>query len=249
MREIQINMKKEFAMLIGICDDTRADAEKIRFALMDITDELEMVWFDTGEKLLESIKSGRFYSLIFQDIYLENENGMDIAQEVRKLSPETQVIFVTTSLDHAVDAFKVQAADYLVKPCEESDIVKAFARVNVRINQQLPPPVTLNIGREIHVFHPDKVIKLESDRHYTIIYRNSGKKDRVHMNFTDVAEMFGNKFIEIRRGLLVNPDYIEKISGAAVILTDDSTYILPKAKKDSVIALYTEYITSIKDKH
>lgn len=234
-------------MLIGICDDTKTDAEKIRFALMDITDELEMVWFDTGEKLIKSVESGKFYSLIFQDIYLENENGMDIAQEVRKLSPETQVIFVTTSLDHAVDAFKVQAADYLVKPCEESDIVKAFARVNVRINKQISPPVTINIGREIHVFHPDKVIKLESDRHYTIILRDSGRTDRVHINFADVAEMFGNKFIEIRRGLLVNPDYIEKISGAAVILTDGSTYILPKAKKDSVIAAYTEYITKKSD--
>ncbi len=233
-------------MLIGICDDTKADAEKIRFALMDITDELEMVWFDTGEKLIESVKSGKFYSLVFQDIYLENESGMDIAQEVRRLSPETQVIFVTTSLDHAVDAFKVQAADYLVKPCEESDIVKAFARVNVKMNQQAPAPVIMNIGREIHVFHPDKVVKLESDRHYTIVCRSSGRTDRVHMNFADAAELFGNRFIEIRRGLLVNPGYIEKISGAAVILTDGSTYILPKAKKDSVIALYTEYITSLK---
>ena len=230
-------------MLIAICDDTRSDAEKIRFALMDITDELEMVWFDTGKKLIESIKKGSFYSLIFQDIYLENESGMEIAQTVRELSPDTQIIFVTTSLDHAVDAFKVQAVDYLVKPCTETDIVKAFARVNMRINRQLPPPVMINIGKEIHVFHPERVIKLESDRHYTVIYRQSGRTDRVHKNFSDVAELFGSSFIELRRGLLVNPQYIERINGAAVILTDGSTYMLPKAKKDSVIASYTEYIT------
>ena len=234
-------------MLIAICDDTKTDAEKIRFALMDITDELELVWFDTGKKLIESIKKGSFYSLVFQDIYLEKESGMDIAQTVRELSPDTQIIFVTTSLDHAVDAFKVQAVDYLVKPCSETDIVKAFARVNMRINKQLPPPVMINIGKEIHVFHPERVIKLESDRHYTVIYRQSGRTDRVHKNFSDVAELFGKSFIELRRGLLVNPQYIERINGAAVILSDGSTYILPKAKKDSVIALYTEYITGKTD--
>ncbi|MCR5168352.1 MAG: LytTR family DNA-binding domain-containing protein [Oscillospiraceae bacterium] len=234
-------------MLIAICDDTKTDAEKIRFALMDITDELELVWFDTGKKLIESIKKGSFYSLVFQDIYLEKESGMDIAQTVRELSPDTQIIFVTTSLDHAVDAFRVQAVDYLVKPCSETDIVKAFARVNMRINKQLPPPVMINIGKEIHVFHPERVIKLESDRHYTVIYRQSGRTDRVHKNFSDVAELFGKSFIELRRGLLVNPQYIERINGAAVILSDGSTYILPKAKKDSVIALYTEYITGKTD--
>ena len=121
-------------MLIAICDDTKADAEKIRFSLMDISDELEMVWFDKGTKLIESVKSGAFYSLVFQDIYLGDESGMETARIVKELSPETQIIFVTTSLDHAVDAFKVQAADYLVKPCSEADIVKAFARVNMRIN-------------------------------------------------------------------------------------------------------------------
>lgn len=234
-------------MLIAICDDTQTDAEKIRFALMDITDELELVWFDTGKKLIDSIKKGSFYSLVFQDIYLEKESGMETAQTVRELSPDTQIIFVTTSLDHAVDAFKVQAVDYLVKPCTETDIVKAFARVNMRINKQLPPPVMINIGKEIHVFHPERVIKLESDRHYTVIYRQSGRTDRVHKNFSDVAELFGKSFIELRRGLLVNPQYIERINGAAVILSDGSTYILPKAKKDSVIALYTEYITGKTD--
>ena len=60
-------------MLIAICDDNKADAEKIRFALMDIADELETVYFDTTAKLIESVKGGTFYSLIFQDIYLEAE--------------------------------------------------------------------------------------------------------------------------------------------------------------------------------
>ena len=230
-------------MRIAICDDTKTDAEKIRFALMDITDELEITHFETGAGLIESVKSGCFYSLIFQDIYLENESGMETARSVKEMSPDTQIIFVTTSLDHAVDAFRVQAADYLVKPCTEAEIVKAFARVNMRINDRSPMPVVINIGREIHVFHPDKVVRLESDRHYVNIYQRSGKTERVHMNFSEAAQMFGNSFIELRRGLLVNPQYIDRISGAAVILSDGSTYILPKAKKDSVIAQYTGFIT------
>jgi len=232
-------------MLIAICDDTKADAEKIRFSLMDITSDLEMVWFDTGVKLIDSIKKGNFYSLIFQDVYLEEELGTEIATVVKELSPDTQIIFVTTSLDHAIDAFRVHATDYLVKPCSETDIVKAFARVSMRLNKQESSPVVINSGKDIHVYYPEKVIKVESDRHYTNICCQNDRTDRVLMNFSEIAALFGKDFIELRRGLLVNPKYIERISGASVVLSDGSTYILPKAKKDSVISQYTNYVTNV----
>ncbi len=233
-------------MQIAICDDSKQDAEKIRFSLMDITDELEMTYFSTGAELIESVKNGKTYSIVFQDIFLENENGMDIAKAVKDLAPDTQIIFVTSSLDHAIDAFRVQAVDYLVKPCEETDIVKAFARVSLRISSQYSVPIVINSGKEIHVFHSKDVIKVESDRHYTIIYSQNGKKERVHSNFSDVAELFDKNYIELRRGLLVNPDYIEKISGAVVYMSDGTSYSLPKAKKDYVTAKYIEYITDKK---
>ena len=235
-----------YIMLIAICDDSKTDAEKIRFSLMDITDELEMSYFPTGSELIESVKKGNAYSIIFQDIFLEKENGMDIARAVKELSPDTQIIFCTSSTDYAIDAFKVQAVDYLVKPCEENDIVKAFARVSLRINSQYSVPIVINSGKEIHVFHSKNVIKIESDRHYTIIYSENGKKERLHSNFTEIAELFDKDFIELRRGLLVNPNYIDKISGANVSLTDGSSYTLPKAKKDFVTAKYIEYITDKK---
>jgi DNA-binding LytR/AlgR family response regulator len=235
-------------MLIAICDDTKADAEKIRFSLMDITSDLEMVWFDTGAKLIESIKKGSFYSLLFQDVYLEKELGTEVAAVVKELSPDTQIIFVTTSLDHAIDAFRVHATDYLVKPCSETDIVKAFARVSMRLNKQETSPVVINSGKDIHVYYPEKVIKIESDRHYTNIYCQNDRTDRVLMNFSEMAALFGKGFIELRRGLLVNPKYIERISGASVSLSDGSTYILPKAKKDVFISQYTEFVTGKSDK-
>ncbi len=230
-------------MLVAICDDSKTDAEMIRFSLMDITDELETVWFSKGTDLIASIKQGNFYTLVFQDIYLENETGMDIAKVVRELSPETEIIFVTTSLDHAVDAFKVQAVDYLVKPCSEADVVKAFARVSMRINKRESNPVMVNVGKEIRIFYPEKVIRIESDRHYTNIFRANQKTNRLLLSFSEAAELFGDRFIEVRRGILVNPDYIDRISGSAVILSDGSTYILPRAKKDSVVAQYTDYVT------
>ena len=60
-------MKGVLHMLIAICDDSKSDAEMIRFSLMDITDEIEIVWFEKGSELTESIKNGTYYDLVFQD--------------------------------------------------------------------------------------------------------------------------------------------------------------------------------------
>lgn len=108
--------------------------------------------------------------------------------------------------------------------------------------------MVINSGKDIHVYYPEKVIKIESDRHYTNIYCQNDRTDRVLMNFSEMAALFGKGFIELRRGLLVNPEYIERISGASVSFSDGSTYILPKAKKDVFISQYTEFVTGKSDK-
>ncbi len=228
-------------MLIAVCDKNRADAEKIRFSLMDVSRELESVYFETGDKLIESVRNGNFYSIVFQNFHLENESDMETVRAIKAFSPGTQIVFVINGLDRDLDTLKTQAVDYLVKPYTETDIVKAFTRVNLRLNNRDSMPVVLNVGKKIHVFHPKNVIKLESNRHYTIVHQE-GKSERVRISFADAAMLFGKMFIEIRRGMLVNLGCIERISGSNVILTDGSSYVLPKGKKDKVIQLYAQYV-------
>ncbi|MGN1102004.1 MAG: LytR/AlgR family response regulator transcription factor [Huintestinicola sp.] len=119
-------------MRIAICDNEINEANNIRFALMDIEKNLEIDIFESGVIFLDSIRGGRRYDLVFMDIYMGDENGLDIVREMQKISPDTQVIFSTVSTDHAVEAFEVNAIGYLVKPYSEADIVKAFARATVR---------------------------------------------------------------------------------------------------------------------
>ena len=110
-------------MRIAICDDERNDANKIRFALLDVENRLEIDIFESGQDFLDSIKVGRQYDLVFMDIYMGDENGMEIVRAMQAISPDTQVIFSTISVDHAVEAFEVNAIGYLVKPYSEADIV------------------------------------------------------------------------------------------------------------------------------
>ena len=133
-------------MRIAICDDEINEANNIRFALMDAESRLEIDIFESGYAFLDSIKGGSQYDLVFMEIFLGNENGMDIVRAMQAISPDTQVIFSTISADHAVEAFEVNAIGYLVKPFNEADIVKAFApyyTTTLLANSVTPSAVTL----------------------------------------------------------------------------------------------------------
>ena len=229
-------------MRIGTCDDNPSDAQKIAFALADISPGIHMTCYETGSALLEAAKDDAAFDLVFLDIYLKQENGMEIAEQLRRVSPNTEIVFSTVSRDFAVEAFRVQAADYLVKPYTEADVVMAFARANLRHGNRKYEGVLLRLGRQMRVFHPEEVMKIESDRHYTRLTAVNGEETRIHSPYSEIAPRFPDVFIEIRRGLSVNMAFIDGIEGDVITMTDGGCYAVARARLDEVINTFTRFV-------
>lgn len=227
-------------MRIAICDDERNDANKIRFALLDVENRLEIDIFESGQDFLDSIKVGRQYDLVFMDIYMGDENGMEIVRAMRAISPDTQVIFSTISVDHAVEAFEVNAIGYLVKPYSEADIVKVFARASIR-RERANNNVLVQSGSDRKIFRNDDVLTIESDLHYTKITAKDGTVSRFHLGFSEILPLFKG-FIEISRGLAVNMSCIDMIKASVVTMCDGKSYNIARGKKEDVVKRYTEFV-------
>lgn len=225
---------------IAICDDEINEANNIRFALMDIENRLEIDIFEKGQEFLDSIKGGRQYDLVFMDVYMGEENGMEIVRAMQTISPDIQVIFSTVSTDHAVEAFEVNAIGYLVKPYSETDIVKAFARATVR-RESVNDNVLIQVGNDRKLFRNNDVLTIESDRHYTIITAKNGTVSRFHMGFSEILPLFKG-FIEINRGLAVNMSCIDMIKSSVITMCDGKSYKIARGKKDDVVARYTAFV-------
>ncbi|MGN0597589.1 MAG: LytR/AlgR family response regulator transcription factor [Ruminiclostridium sp.] len=227
-------------MRLAICDDERNDANKIRFALLDVENRLEIDIFESGQEFLDSIRGGRKYDLVFMDIYMGNENGMDIVRTMQTISPDTQVIFSTVSVDHAVEAFEVNAIGYLVKPYCDADIVKVFARASLR-RERTNYTVLVQAGSDRKLFRNDDVVTIESDRHYTMVTVKDGTVSRFHIGFSEILPLFKG-FIEISRGLAVNMSCIDMIKASVITMCDGKSYNIARGKKDDVVKRYTEFV-------
>lgn len=234
-------------MRIAICDDNKLDAKRIEWALLDLGKDMDITYYPSGHDLLNEMakrEEREQFDVIFLDIYMPGENGIDVADSIKEISPSTDIIFSTSSKDHAIEAFRVQAIDYLVKPYEEIDIVKAFARVSVSRNDAAKTPVLLNTGGELRLFRPDDVVQIESDGHYTRMISADGNEEQIRKGFSEVAERFKEGFVTVKRGLMIRMDRIETIVGDEIHMYNGTVFTMSRSNKEEIIRRYTDYMES-----
>ena len=96
-------------MRIAVCDDDKNEISKLQWALLDIQGDYSVDTYQSGAKLIEAVNRGEKYDLLFCDIYMNGEIGTDVAKKIQEISPQTAIVFTTTSTEHAVQAFSIRA--------------------------------------------------------------------------------------------------------------------------------------------
>ena len=123
-------------MLIAIVDDIAEERILLRTRLENILDQKNVEFhcyeYENGEAFLKASKEHDF-TVLFLDIYMNGANGIEIAREFRNTNKDCLLIFTTTSLDHALEGFKVRAMHYLVKPYTEEELSSLIDEILPRI--------------------------------------------------------------------------------------------------------------------
>lgn len=110
---------------ILICDDEEGIRESFKLILAD---DYQLKFAVNGIEALETLKT-LDPSLMLLDIKMPKIHGMEILKQIKKLKPSLPVIIVTgyQSVETAQEAIKNGAADYIPKPFESKQILKAVA--------------------------------------------------------------------------------------------------------------------------
>ena len=105
---------------IAICDDEKEfrDAAKkmLNLYMADTEVQCEIDVFVVSSELIDATERGTIYDIYLLDIYMPGVTGMSIATELRSRGVKSPIIFLTSSTDHALEAFGVDATHYLLKP-------------------------------------------------------------------------------------------------------------------------------------
>lgn len=109
-------------MLIFAIDDEENVLEETRKAIEKAAEGAEIMTFNRTIAALDAIKEGKRPDIVFSDIEIPGISGLEFAMRTKELSPSTRIVFITGYRDYAVEAFKVKAQGYLLKPVTAEDI-------------------------------------------------------------------------------------------------------------------------------
>ena len=228
-------------MRIAVCDDDFRDREKLEEALKKCAPTECAEKFADGKSMLAAAKNPPSFDVVFLDIYMPGENGIDVAETLKKVSPETGIVFVTTSREHAVEAFSLYAAHYLIKPVTPEGVAEALKRLSeLRVKQR--DSVTFTVGRERITVFLDQICLLESDNHTVNVSLTDGRRLKVRMPFSEIEQMMNDTFLRINRGIVVNMDCIEKMGMNTCVMRNGIRLPITIRQSASIRAAYDNYV-------
>ncbi|MGI9953164.1 LytTR family DNA-binding domain-containing protein [Moorellaceae bacterium AZ2] len=125
-----------------IVDDEYPARQELRFMLQEFKD-VEIVGEATNAKEALSLISALDYTVVFLDINMPGMNGLELSRAIQERPNPPLVIFVTAYEEYALQAFEVNAVDYLLKPFEPRRLRQALEKVRRLLEQgQTPHQVT-----------------------------------------------------------------------------------------------------------
>ena len=228
-------------MRIAVCDDDLREQEQLDEAIRGWDPTRVAEKFFNGPSLLDAARKAPAFDVVFLDVYLPGENGVDIARALKEASPETEIVFVTTSESHAVSAFSLGALHYLVKPVTTDGIVEAFRRLaEVRARQR--ETLSFSVGGDVCTVFLSQICALESGNHTVEISLDDGRRLKTRTPLYELEQKTGRRFLKVNRGVVVNMEHIERMGTECCILRNGSRFFLAVRDRSAICAAYNDYL-------
>lgn len=224
---------------IAVLDDDMAELERVRAAL-DGLGEAGAEYFTDKAELLRAAGRKPHFDLAFLDVYLRDGTGIDAAEALRAIDPETDLIFITASRDHAVDAFRLRALHYLVKPVTNAGVAEAMDRRRMREEQR--PSIQLYVNRVLSRVRLDKIVFLRTTGHLVEVKLTDGQCLRVWQPLSELAGRLDSDFIELNRGVVVNLNEVQLMDQESCTMSDGTSLPLRRRERTDIRRRYNEFL-------
>lgn len=201
--------------------------------------------------LYEQIKAGSHFDLLVLDIYMPDKTGIEAARELRKGGYECPIIFLTTSREHAVDAFEVDAAQYLIKPVDQTRFFTVLNKVVERIAGDRRGYLALRAGGEVRRIAIRSIVYIESQNQYQQLNLANSEGLQVRMTLAELYDAVCEfpDLVRVGSSYIVNLGYVDSLNAKVMKLTTGKEIWLPRGSYSSLKERYFAFYRSGKGKH
>lgn len=199
-----------------IVDDERLAREEVRRALENYP-EFNIVGEANNVEVAKALIEKEQPDIIFLDIHMPGKSGFDLLEE---LGTVPEVVFTTAYDQYAVQAFEVNALDYLVKPLREERFAKTIEKVRLELKkreQERKEPLAghqkifIKDGEKVYFIALSEISLIESMDNYARLYFGN-EKPMIKRSLNQLEERLDPKiFFRANRSQIINTEYIKEI--------------------------------------
>lgn len=240
-------------MITAILIDDEKDAiESLLWEIKTFCKDIKVL--DTFTDPEEAISAINYLKpdAVFLDIEMPKMDGFQLLSNLtfRKFD----LIITTAYDDYALKAFKEDAIDYLLKPIDNDDLVKAVKKITKNKSAQTlgaslnsllsskfksEKKVAIPMSGKVVFTSIDTIQYCKSDGNYTTIYLHSGEQHLVSKKIKDVLQLIdSDKIIRVHQSYLVNLNYVKeyvKNEGFYLILTNGETIPVSRPNRGIIL--------------
>ena len=244
-------------MKVVIIEDEQLAAEKLNRYLLKYNASISVLTTITSiTEAVKWFKENNNYDVVFMDVQLTDGLSFEIFNEIKINKP---VIFATAFDEYAVDAFKVNSIDYILKPITFTDVSKAMNKLksmptifnSIAIEQvskiiekkKVKDRFLVRLGNHIHSIKAEEISLFYAEGRTVYLITNQKKKYILDFKLEDLTNLLNTtEFFRVNRSFIVSLNSITDV----IVYSNSRLKIISKVSTDKEIIVSREKVSAFK---
>ena len=226
---------------IAIVEDERecqeALIEQLRKYEKEKNDAFMVRIFKDGIDILDDYSAD--YDLIFLDIHMKYQDGMTTAKKIREVDADTQIVFITALAQYAIEGYKVNALDFILKPVVYEQLAMTMDKVLAVTSKYRKEKLLLVADGESRCkISTEDIHYIEVVNHDMFFYTKEKVYSRHGIPLKTMADELADcYFVKSGQSQLVNLKYVDEVKKDTVYVEGTQIFLSRSRKKEFLEAL------------
>ena len=229
-------------MKITIVEDNQQDRDNLSSHIHEYCSSnnitLELETFTSAEDFF--VNWPFELDIVFLDIMLVEENGIEIANRIRETNERVIIIFTTSNPQYSLAGYSVDALDYLIKPVSRELLFRILAKAINRLGDSFQNIFTINNNDGYFVVNAKDILYLEILNRKLIIHTKTGPINCLR-SLQYMESVLPSNFFRCHSAFVINLHAVESVQGSDIVIAGTTIPVSKHRRKEFIKAL-TEHI-------
>jgi DNA-binding LytR/AlgR family response regulator len=234
---------------MAICDDDRADREKIRGYVTEYLEakniKAEVKVFDHPDTLIQECESFR-PQVYLLDIVMPMVTGIQAARELRWNQPDAQIIFATSESSYALESFDVNPINYILKPVDKEKLFSTLDLALSHVQIEDRKSITVKVKGGLCTLRLDDIMYIDYRNHVVTYHMSNGEifsTPTLRIGFSEYMDEnhSGQDFVRCHESISVNLGAVDKLTKTDITLRNKETVPVSKSRYPEVVDRYMDF--------